>query len=623
MPIPFRKSLCRLAAASTVSAALFAGNAAAQEAPATRPATRPASLVSESQLRADVSWLADDARTGRGIGTPGLDASADYLADRFKSLGLQPLDGLDGYFQSFDYKFGSELVAEKTDLLADGGVPLRAGVDFEPLGWSAAAAFKGPLVFGGYAISSERYGYDDFAGLDAKGKVVLCLRYEPHDAEGNSRFTNGGRFSREAALNAKARAASAAGAVALLIVDPPRHHKAGDVLMDLGSARRQAADIPVFHLKRAAADDLLKADGLPDVAELQAYIDKEAKPASAAGNGLVVAGGFETRDRTVRLRNVAAVLPGEAADEYVAVGAHYDHLGYGAYGSNDGEGRVHNGADDNASGTSVVLAAAKAFAKSGKKPPRTMIFICFTGEEIGLVGSEHFVENCPVPTGQIAAMLNLDMVGRVRDERLSIGGLGTAAVLPQIVAKADAASPLVTSDLGHLFDDRSDQASFIAAGIPSLFLFSGMHEQYHAATDDVDLVNFDGLAQVARFACDVLMSFETTPRADLMIAKSGPSTRPAEGEGAADGPARRVVLGVTLERQPPLPGIAILKVAADSAAARGGIQDGDRIMKFGDRDIHGSDDLIGALAEAEPGQRVEVLLYRDGQVVRAEVTFGE
>ena len=522
MPKPSCPSLpCRafVGLALTVSAALAAGNVAAQDS----ATTRPASFVREAQLRDDVAWLADDARTGRGIGTPGLDASGDYLAQRFKDLGLQPLPSLDGYFQSFDYVFGSELVADKTGLVADGGAALKAGVDFEPLGWSTAADFKGPLIFGGYAIDSDRYKYDDFAGLDAKGKVVLCLRYEPHDADGKSRLTKSDRFSREASLVAKARAAENAGAVALLIVDPPLHHEGGDVLMDMGSTERQVAGIPVFHLKHAAADDLLKADGLPDVRELQASIDKAGKPASAAGNGLVVGGGFDTADRTVRLRNVVAVLPGERADEYVAVGAHYDHLGYGAYGSNDGEGRVHNGADDNASGTSVVLAAAEAFAKSDVRPPRSIIFICFTGEEIGLVGSDHFVKNCPVPTAQIAAMLNLDMVGRVRDEKLSVGGMGTAAVLPQIVARADAGSPLETSDLGHLFDDRSDQASFIAAGIPSLFLFSGMHADYHAATDDVALVNFDGLAQVARFACDVLMSFETTPRDDLRITGDKPA----------------------------------------------------------------------------------------------------
>ena len=612
MPKPSCPSLpCRVIAglAFTVSAALVAGNVAAQDS----PSTRPASLVRAAQLHDDVAWLADDARTGRGIGTPGLDASADYLAARFQSLGLQPLPSLDGYFQRFQYPFGSDLVADKTGLVADGGAPLKAGVDFQPLGWSTAGQFKGELVFGGYAIESDRYGYDDFAGLDAKGKVVLCLRYEPHDADGKSRFTEDGRFSREAALNAKARSAERAGAVALLIVDPPAHHDAAETLMDVGDRDRRATKIPVFHLKRAAADDLLKADGLPDLAALQAQIDKDGLPASAAGNGLVVAGGFEAVDHVVTLKNVVALLPGEKADEFVAIGGHYDHLGYGAYGTNEGRGLVHNGADDNASGTSVVLAAAEAFARSGTKPPRSMIFICFTGEEVGLVGSEHFVSHCPVPPNAIVAMLNLDMVGRVRDEKLSVGGLSTAGVMPAIVEKADAASPLQTSDLGRAYDQRSDMASFIDAGIPSLFLFSGMHEQYHASTDDVDLVNFEGLTQVARFACDVIESFETTPREELSIPKRAASSRPA---------ARRVVLGVTLGR-PPEPGIEVSEVATDSPAAKAGLRATDRIVKFGDADVNSPQDLIDALSAAEPGQSVRVLIYRDGETMPIEVKFGE
>ena len=585
---------------ATVSAALLAGNALAQDSPTTRPVA-----VNDAQLKADVEWLADDARTGRGIGTPGLDASGDYLAQRFKSLGLQPLPGLDGYFQTFNIPFGSDLVADQTSLAADGGVPLRAGVDFQPLGWSAAKDFKGELVFGGYAVSSERYGYDDFAKLDAKGKVVLALRYEPHDAEGNSRFTNGERFSRAAALNAKAKAAEEAGAVALLIVDPPAHHGPADVLMELGDSDRPVSRIPVFHLKRGAADDLLKADGLPDLAELQAGIDKDGKTNSRAGNGLVVSGGFAVTQRTVTLRNVVAMLPGEKADEYVVVGGHYDHLGYGAYGANDGPGQIHNGADDNASGTSVVLGLAEAFAK-GPTPPRSLIFCCFTGEEIGLVGSKYLAEHLPVPAADVAAMVNLDMVGRVRDEKLSVGGLGTAAVLPRIVERADADSPLVTSDLGHAFDSRSDQASFIDAGIPSLFLFSGMHEQYHAATDDVDLVNFEGLSQVARFAAEVVQMLSVTPRAELTIQKAAPR-------------GQRRVLGVAVGQQ--VSGVSVQGVSPDSLAQRAGVRAGDIVMQIGGTPVSELGDIAAALAKLEPGKDTTVVVFRDGEQVTLKAKF--
>ena len=614
-PASFRPAL---ALGLPLAAALVAGGASvAQED--SGPTTRPAMLeameeITADELGRDVRWLADDARQGRGILTDGLDAAADYIAGRFETLGLEPAPGLDGYFQPFEREFGEHLVEDQTRLSAPGAAEMVQGVQFNPLSWSAPGAFEGELVFGGYSITSERYDYDDYADLDAQGKVVLAFRYEPHTEEGDSFFTNDERFSPEAALFAKARDAEEAGAVALLIVNPPNHHGEEDVLMEFGTGRRRTT-IPVFHLTRQAAENLLTTAELPDLETLQASVDKGEGPASIGESGLTVEGGFESDDRTVTVKNVVAMLPGET-DEVIVVGAHYDHVGLGSYGSSYGYGEIHNGADDNASGTSVMLALAEAFARRGEKPRRTILFAAFTAEEIGLIGSRYLAENPPVPLEKMVAMVNLDMVGRVREDTLYVGGLEMAEVYPDLVRAADGSSPLGLSNMGGSFSGRSDHASFNDKRVPALFFFSGLHEQYHSPADDPELINVEGMEQAAELVYDVIDRLMDTPRSELaftepgggeeMLEEATPATRPQ--------PARRARLGImpSFTRED-AGGVAVERVSDAMPAARAGIEPGDVIIRLGDHEIASLQDLQDALSKFDAGTETAVVVRRDGE----------
>lgn len=627
-------TLLSMAVTLTVASAWSPCNAAAFAADPisgnVKLAGRETDTISVERIEKDLRWLADDARQGRGILTPGLDEAADYIADRFEELGLEQLDGLEGYFQPFEREFGQELDEEETKLAAEGMEDLKLGEDFNPLSWSAPAQFEGELVFAGYGITSERYGWDDFADVDVEGKVALVLRYEPHKEDGQSFFTNSQRNSPEAALFSKARDAQEAGASAVLIVDPPLHHGEDAELMAFGTGRRRA-DIPAFHITREAANKLLAAAGLEDLETLQKSIDETAErsagPASKETD-LTVAGGFEADERTVTVKNVIGLVPGEKTDEYIVIGSHYDHVGLGSYGSSAGYGEIHNGADDNASGTTAMLALAEAFATRGEKPERSLVFVAFTAEEIGLVGSRYMTDHPPMPLEETVAMVNMDMVGRVRDDTLFVGGMDMAPAYRSILEAADARSPLKLDDMGSAFGGRSDHANFNRNEIPAIFFFSGLHEEYHKPEDDADLINFEGIAQATRIAYEVIDELTMTPRDQLDFTEPGgremlesatpPTTRPDDQRQTA----RRVRLGVMPSfEQDDEPGVLITVVSENTPAATAGLKPGDRIIRINDREVTSLEDLQGALEDAEPGDKATVVVMRDGEEVRVEVTF--
>ena len=553
--------------------------------------------INESELRATVGWLADDQRQGRGLVGTGLDESADFLAERFADLGLETLPGLDGFAQPLDLPF----------TLGYDAVRLAAGDDdlpgpFVPFGWSTPGDFEGELVFAGYGISRD--GYDDYAHLDAAGKVALVLRYEPFETDGDSRFTNRRSTSRDATFARKAAAAKAAGAVGLLVVNPPEHSRA-DNLASFSAAQSYDGP-PALHIARETADALLERAGLPDLAYLQGAIDATGEPASQTSD-LAVRGGWSARDETeVQARNIVGMVRGKNADEYVVVGAHYDHVGHGEYGSGD-PGTIHNGADDNASGTTAVLELAETYAvaaREGHPPERSIVFAFFTAEEIGLVGSRAFVNDLPMPVEGVVAMLNLDMVGRVRDGQLYLGGANTAKGLRPIVEAAVQAEGLKASDQEGL-DGRSDHAPFIAAGIPAVFLFSGHHSDYHKPTDDADLVNYDGLGKVARSARTILDGLTTVPREQMAFQS------PVERTG--------VVLGVAVEPDPDR--VIIGQVMDDSPAKRAGLQVGDTVTAVAGRDVPTFASFVAALAQLDPGDETTITVERDGETSELAVSF--
>ena len=578
--------------------------------------------VNVDQIRTDISWLADDAREGRGIGTDGLNEAGEYIAKRFDDLGLKKAGNMDSYFQTWDRSTGMQLV-EGSANLSFGDDTLEYGQTFSPYSWSTAGEFEGPLAFGGYSLVNEDRGINDYDGVDVDGKVVLVFRHEPRLEDGTSKVTGDNRMSIGSRFSTKAEAAVKAGAKAMIIVEPA--YSADRERLTRFGRGELASDIPVMQVTREAAEKMLSAAQMPDLEMLEGIANArvnlpdadadaaenggnaEAAPAVELTSDLVVKGGFETEENSNSIRNVVAVLPGKKTDEYIVVGAHYDHVGLGNYGSRPGNsGQIHNGADDNGSGTTALLAIAEMLSK-GEQPDRSIMFVAFTAEEVGLVGSRYITqaENSPVPLDQLKAMVNFDMVGRLRDETLNVGGFKLTEAYPKILEAADEASPVKLSDMGSDFGGRSDQASYNNIGVPAIFFFTGLHEEYHTPADDVDLINIDGMAEIVDLGYDVIMAIDDTPEDQLQMLEQEPqevmNNRNANAEGGS-GQGRRVRFGMMPDMDFDGPGVMMSRVFDDTPAKAAGFQEGDVLLQLGDQEVNSLQDLQTALQTLEPGK---------------------
>jgi hypothetical protein len=587
-------------------------------APATQPAEPPAS---DSNPRDTLPYLASDALEGRGPGLPGLDMAADFIASEFAADGLRPLPGQRDYFQRFDYSALLSLTPRTA--LAVGSMPLQLEKDFTPLGLSATGAFSGPVVFAGYGISDPAHNYDDYAGIDVKGKIVLAMRYEPVDAEGHSRLADDpAGWSDGALLITKARTAAAHGAIALILVTPA--DDGPDMLLPFAStfAGASSSPIPVIHVHQAIVREIF-----PDFGKTRVTIDAACKPRSLVLPGVTISGVVDAEHKTYHLRNVMACLPGVGpqADQYVVTGAHYDHLGRGRLGHQLGPpGSIYPGADDNASGTATILELASRYAHSSPRP-RTIVFICFSAEEEGLIGSEYFVNHPPIPLDKIIAMVNFDMVGRLRDHLLYMGGQGTAADLEEIVSVAKSASDLTLKSIGRGGLGPSDHMSFAQKRIPVLFFFSGIHSDYHRPTDTYDKINYDGIDDVAGFAVNVIDALCRMPQEPYIVAADKDSFNLFGTASMFGGSSRRARLGVVPDygSVDSKNGAMISGTMPDTPAAAAGLVQGDIIVQFGEKPVTNLMDLTQALDQAQPGDKVTLKIIRGGKPIDVNVILTE
>ncbi len=553
------------------------------------------------RLRDHISLLAHDALEGRGTGSDGIDLAAGYIAGQFAAAGLEP-GGPDGtYFQRFEIDRGFEFTKETSLHIVDDGPEPKLREDYIPFGFSTSGSFEGDVVFVGYGITAADRSHDDYAGLDVKGRVVLMLRREPTSWNPDGGYTEHARFDHKVPL------AKAHGAAAVLIVNQDPGPDGIDGLMRFRPARTDYG-IPALHISRALADRMLAAGGLASITALQRKADK-GEHVSAPLKGVRVEGTVAYEKKTIVARNVIGVLPGtgDRADEYIVIGAHYDHLGRR-------RGEIFNGADDNASGTSGVIELAWRLAAKRHRE-RSVLFITFAGEEMGLLGSEHFVAHPTVPPASIKAMINLDMIGRLTPDQeanmLAIQGLGTGSSFADIVERETARAGLKylpdPSALGP-----SDHASFYKAGIPSLFFFTGVHEDYHAPSDDVERINTAGEARIVRLVGRIAE--------DLVNAEESPvyAEVPQEAKifrGMTWGRPGGVVLGIVPDVQDAsdAPGVRVTAIVPGRGAARAGMKSGDRILRIDGVTIRGLRDIRKALKGRKPGDRISVEVLRAGE----------
>jgi hypothetical protein len=614
-----------------------AGVASGPEAGARSPvvaAAEPAAAL--AALERDVAWLAAPEREGRGPGTKGIEAAAAWLADQFAEIGLLAPAERASRLQPFAMTLEATLgpaAANTAELVgppdAAGGrrvVRLELGRDFTPLAIGGSGEFDLPLVFAGDGITAPTEHYDDYAPLaaagGAKGSAVIVLRQEPQKDDPHGAF-QGNQTSEHAALSRKAANASEHEAAGLVFCNDADAD--GDALMAFNRAG-EGSDLrtmPILQVRRSALDDAVKQALGRSLTEIQQAIDDKLEPATAALPGWRIRGRTAIERVQTEGRNILGLLPGTgraaAGDapaidprETVVLGAHYDHLGYGGSGSTaPGERAIHHGADDNASGTALLVEVARRLA-AGPKLPRSVLFAAFSGEERGLLGSGHYTANPAVPLADTVAMVNLDMLGRLTGDKLIVQGAGTGTGLEPLVDRLVAAHGLTAAKEAGGFGP-SDHASFYAKKIPVLHLFTGAHADYHRPTDTAEKINYEGLVRLADLVTELVRGLATAPE------------RPAYVEVASPQFARggdRPYFGSIPDFGKPGGGYAISGVAKDSPAARGGLAGGDLIVRVGESAITNLEDFDSALRKHKGGDTVPVVVLRGGQEVSLEVTLG-
>ena len=562
----------------------------------------------------DIKTLTTPAMEGRGDGTKGLTRAANLIENRFKSLGLEPA-GTHSYLQPFTVVTGAQLKGKNHFVVQAGEQKkeLKPKQDFVPFSFSSSGAAQGPLVFAGYGVSADEFQYDDYAGIDVKDKIVLVLRYEP--ASFAAKTGNHG-MTQHSQLITKAINARNHGAKALVLVNGKLGDGEEDLLTRFGSVSGpENVGIVFVQVKNAVADEWFKAAG-KSLPETQDKINNSGKPDSFALPGNLSASvkvSIVTTRATVN--NVLAYLPGKT-NEYVIIGAHYDHLGRGNFDSLAPSqiGQIHPGADDNGSGTAGVLELARLLAPQKGQLRRGILFASFAGEELGLLGSAEWVKEPTRPLEKAVAMLNMDMIGRIKDDKVYVGGVGTGSTLKAMVEQAQTKSgfKMEYSPGGY---SSSDHTSFVAKKIPVLFFFSGLHSDYHKPSDTWDKINPDSAARLLDVvsATGVQLADAEERPAFVVVAEDKPVG--GMGGGGGYGP----YFGSIPDFGQVENGVKFSDVKPNSPAAKAGLKAGDILVQFGEKPIKNLYDFTDALRRSKVGDVVEVKVLRDGEPLTASV----
>ncbi len=570
----------------------------------------PFSLYSQSspqitagELQKHVKYLASDELEGRRVGSKGANAAADYIANELKTYGLKPLGDKGTYFQNFDFVSGIKL--DKINTLAvtisgksEGLTPEK---DYRPLGFSSSESYSGGVVFVGYGISDTSKKYNDYAGIDVKGKAVMLLRNAPPSDSLRD-------FGMVAALRYKAAKARELGAKAIIVVTGSEDSENDDLMKLAYDNASGGAGILAINITRKAADAILKTAGTT-VKALQLEINKTKSPKPVVLPNVSLQLTVSLKEIIENARNVVGILEGNdpsLKDQIIIVGAHYDHLGWGGEGSLKPDTvAIHHGADDNASGTSGMLELAQWFASSKAALKRTMVFMAFSGEEEGLLGSGYYVNHPIIPLEKTVVMLNMDMIGRLKGRRLIVNGVGTSQGFEALVKKLNTDSMFVLSMTKDGFG-ASDQASFYGKKIPVLFFFTDIHSDYHRPSDTWDKLNYPGMELVVRYAGAIATDLDQTADKPAYIAVEAPKQQ-------STGRNSRVYMGTIPDFGEQVQGMKLSGVREGSPAAKAGLQAGDIIVKFGRVEIKNLYDFTYALGEYKPGDPVEVIIKRGNE----------
>ena len=547
--------------------------------------------ITSEEIKSHITYLASDELEGRMTGTPELYKAADFLKKELESYGLKPLFN-GSYFQEFPFMEKLELGDNELTIFTNGKEKsFELSKDFTALGFTDNKEVKGNLVFAGYGITAKDLNYDDYANIDVKDKIVVVFRNHPDMKSPHS------KFEQYSSLRYKTTNARDKGAKGIIFVNTS--DKTEDPLIELRyDNAAKITGISAVQVKRSALGFILLSD-------LQNQIDSTLKPKSfiVEQNRLTIELSTEVDEVRGTSVNVGAYLDAgneKFNDEYLVIGAHFDHLGWG--GDNSlymGEPSIHNGADDNASGTTGLLELAEKFASIKNQINRKIVFIAFSGEELGLLGSSYVVNNFPLPIENDITMINMDMIGRLNDKNdLIVYGTGTSSKWKNILDDKN------EYDFNLTFNDEgfgpSDHSSFYGKKIPVLFFFTGTHSDYHKPSDDTDKINADGQEKILKFVYDVAIT--------IVNSETRPDYISVERKDTGRMTGTKVYVGTVPDFAGEVDGYKLGGVTDGSPAAKAGLQAGDIITQFGEKKISNIYDFTYALGDYVPGDKVKVLV---------------
>ena len=570
--------------------------------------------VTSGEILQHIKYLSSDELRGRRTGDEGNRKAAEYIAEQFRSYGLTAVGENGTYFQQFPFLKDVEIGDNNSFAVTVNGTlrTYERGTDFLPLKISSDTTLAAPLVFAGYGISStsDTLKYDDYANIDVHGKIVVVLRYSP-DGSGTNRFLD------QMSITAKTIVAREKGAAGIILVSSPPGTD-GNTLKSFVSPASTSFGIATVVFSWSDLNDLFKTDG-KDLNKIKSAIDSTKNPDSFDMPGVTASLRTQIIKHYSESQNIAGFLEGndpQLKNEILVLGAHMDHLGMGGEGSLAPDTvAIHHGADDNASGTSGLLEAAQYLAHERTKLKRSVLFLSFSGEELGLLGSDFYVNHPLLPLDRTIAMINMDMIGRMKDSVLVIEGMGTS---PQW-------EPMVKKENRDSLDIRlkpdgygpSDHSSFYSKNIPVIFFFTNLHSDYHRPSDTWEKINYVGETKVVNYVVRVaedITNEDPKPTFTKVVA-SNPMSTGGDRQGV------RVSLGVIPDFAETSSGLKITGTRAGSAAEKAGLKGDDIIIKFGGKDVKNIYDFTYMLGEYKPGDIVEIVVKRGAETVTLKATL--
>ena len=586
------------------------------------PAEAKAKIVQQSgvslnRVTSDIKYLASDELAGRKPGTPQMKLAEEHIVKAFRDAGLKDPTGTGTYFQTFEVESRNNTIVAGSSSLAITGpkgnnLNLTLGKDYSLLLGKGEFDVDSGLAFVGYGISAEKeLNFDEYADIDVKGKVVIVIRREPQQRMVDSVF-EGENTTKWSFIATKARSARRAGAKAILLVnDGLGAAEDGDELFPADLFGQDNGSLPLMQIKRSTLDKIFAVNPivtaagkeLKTIAAVEAQLDRELEPLSQTMRGWNVETSGQFESGGIATSNIIGVLEGEGphANETIIVGAHYDHLGDGAYGSRAGaskRGQIHNGADDNATGTAAVMELARRFAARDQKPGRRIVFIAFTAEEMGLKGAYHYVDNPVYPLEDTVAMINFDMIGWLRNNEVTLFGWDSAKQFDKMfqVANTDLNFSLQKPDLRF---KGSDHFPFENVEIPNTFLHTGLTDTYHTPDDDFETIDCDGVVKVIDLTESFMEQLCQTDKRPRYV-HAGPF---------------RLGINVGIDDQGQL---LVTTVSRDSIAQIAGIEKGDVILQWGDEKLKSRPDLKRVIRR-DRGEKIKLKILREG--VGQEIEF--